>query len=526
MQTESNNTNGLINIDQIKKLELLDYNGIKGTLLCDKSEVETWEEHAKDFREEDFIKAVWSLVEHCRRNDEFCQQCCEFISGFVVNSEGKKYLSYTDIYNFFLCLWKLDIKPGELPENIKLILMNEDRHLKTCMFNHWDLSRPMDYDFVVWFLDSGGLSKNQICSFQSHHDYTFSSYGRFEKFVNDNGIKYEIKIHVQSLHVVLKQKPSDDKYFSKDEFIDLIQKKKIIFKKPSEVPTSDLPDSELFGEINSHFKTLNYDSEKQKKLPQAKKDYWEYVKKQLFGNPGGKVKGLLNITKFEENDIKEILSWILMIDSQSNFEFLNIESNDSTDEDIFHISKDCFANEVDTKLSRIDFCDLSKVKNENDKRKLEFFVKDLLEYKDIMLDPSKYKYKLDDNTQITPGMITLTPEQRKADTTKKMGSKFRKIATGIILIVVGIILCVIDLLTLGLASKLAVALFLLALLAVAIGIICLVWEKISDCVRKFDPRIPNPKIIDESNQDKGEGEKEEIGLTNNDNRGRDDSINL
>ena len=141
-----------------------------------------------------------------------------------------------------------------------------------------------------------------------------------------------------------------------------------------------------------------------------------------------------------------------------------------------------------------------------------------------MLNPSKYKYKLDDNTQITPGeMITLTPEQQKADTTKKMGSKFRKIATGIILVAVGILACVINLLVLGLATKLAVFLFLLSLLILAIGIICLVWEKISDCVRKCGLKIRGTEIINERTQfQRGErkGTDIEINLANINNEGR------
>ena len=262
MQTESNNTNGSINIDQIKKSELLSYDcekdengktvksGIQDILLYYIDNEKTWEEHAKNFQEEDFIKAVWSLVEHCRQEDEFCQQCCDFISAFVVSSEKERYDYYTDIYNFFWCLWKLDIKPGELPENIRKILIYEDQYLKTCMFNRGDFWQSMDYDFVVWFLDSGYLSEHEIDDFKMHHDYTFSSYQAFKNFFNDDNNKYKIKIHVQALPDVLKQKSADDQYFSKDEFIDLIRKGKIIFKNPRGLNISDLPDREWCREKN------------------------------------------------------------------------------------------------------------------------------------------------------------------------------------------------------------------------------------------------------------------------------------
>ena len=475
MQTESNNTNGSIDIDQIKKSELLSYeceknengktvkSGIQDILLYNIDDEKTWEEHAKNFQEEDFIKAVWSLVEHCRQEDEFCQQCCDFISAFVVNmnSEEEKYFSCTDIYNFFWCLWKLDIKPSELPENIRSILMNKERHLITCMFNHWNFSRPMDYDFVVWFLDSGYLSQDEIDRFKMHHDYTFSSYQAFENFFNGDNNEYEIKIHVQALPDVLKQKSADDKYFSKDEFINLIKKKKIIFKEPGELATSDFPDSKFL--VGSTGYSKKHDLEIQEKLPQAKKNYWEYVKKHLFGDPHGTVKGLLNITKLEENDIKEILSWILIIDNDGKFAFLNIESNDSDERDIFHVSRDYFTTKFDNKLSLIDFCDLLKIKNENDRKKLEFFVNDLLKYKDMILNPDKYKNEFNniDDMEISSN-IPIKNAHAETDGLKIGVEKKSKKIVGIVLIVIGVILCVIDLLVLGLASKLAIVLFLLS----------------------------------------------------------------
>ena len=58
MQKENNDTNRSIYIDQIKRSELLDYDKIKEFLLYNKHGGKTWEEHAKNFREEDFIKAV------------------------------------------------------------------------------------------------------------------------------------------------------------------------------------------------------------------------------------------------------------------------------------------------------------------------------------------------------------------------------------------------------------------------------------------------------------------------------------
>ena len=168
----------------------------------------------------------------------------------------------------------------------------------------------MDYDFVVWFLESGCLSENEINDFKRHHNYTFASYDRFKNFADNGDNKYEIKVYVQLLHNVLKQKSAGDQYFSKNEFIDLIKKKKIIFEKPSK-SNHEISNSEFLVDITSY--SEDYDLERQKKLPQVKKHYWKYVKKQLFGDPNGTVKGLLDITKPEENDIKKILSQMLVM---------------------------------------------------------------------------------------------------------------------------------------------------------------------------------------------------------------------
>ena len=242
-----------------------------------------------------------------------------------------------------------------------------------------------------------------------------------------------------------------------------------------------MPDSEWFRNVNGHFKGPGYDSEKQKKLPQAKKNYWEYVKKHLFGDPDGTVKGLLDIKNLEENDIKEILSWILITDNQNKFAFLNIESNDSGETDIFNLPKNCFTTTVGDGLSRIDFCNLSKIESKTDREKLEFFVNDLLEYRSMILNSQKYEHE-SSNMQVTNEIITPIG---KCQTTDK--NKFKKIVAGIILIAIGILVCITDLLALGLASKLAVVLFLLSLLITVVGVVCLAWKKISDCVRSCVP---------------------------------------
>lgn len=51
MQTESNNADKSVVIDQITQSNLLDYNKIEEVLLCDKLDGKTWQEHAKNFRE-------------------------------------------------------------------------------------------------------------------------------------------------------------------------------------------------------------------------------------------------------------------------------------------------------------------------------------------------------------------------------------------------------------------------------------------------------------------------------------------
>lgn len=76
-----------------------------------------------------------------------------------------------------------------------------------------------------------------------------------------------------------------------------------------------------------------------------------------------------------------------------------------------------------------------------------------------------------------------------------------------------------DLLTLVLASKLSIILFLLSLLILAIGIICLVWKRISDCIRKFGTEIRGTQMLYGQVQLQRKEEKE-VDLANSDNRDR------
>ena len=187
-----------------------------------------------------------------------------------------------------------------------------------------------------------------------------------------------------------------------------------------------------------------------------------------------------------------------MIGDSGEFVFLNIKSNDSDERDIFNLPKNCFTKTVGDGLSRIDFCDLLKIKNKNDRKKLDFFVNDLLKYKDMILNPDKYKNEFNNiNGMEISSNIPIKNDYAETDGLKTGVEKKSKKIVGIVLIVIGVILCVIDLLVLGLASKLAIVLFLLSLLITAVGVVCLVWKQISDCVRSCVPIsnsvIPEPE---------------------------------
>ena len=332
-------------------------------------------------------------------------------------------------------------------------------------------AKSIDYDFAIWLCDSRYVIETHgYYRLQWDMDYigdSFSSYSAFENFVKGDKNKYGIKVSVQLLHDVFKKKPSYDKFLTKDEFIQLIKADKIVFKKPDCIDNSEIPNWttnywETARKKNRH--NGFYLDECRKKFQQASNDYWKYVKKHLFGDPDGTVKGLLDIKNLEENDIKELLSWILVIncdnqnrdkdENEVSFAFLNFLGEKRYHKDIFGISEDFATIKVDDKLSRINFFDLQNIENRSIKKKLNFFVNDLIEYKNEILGLNKSSNK-------------------------------KRFIAGIVLIAVGILACVIDLLVLGLASKLAFVLFLLSLLITAVGVVCFAWKKISDCVRSF-----------------------------------------
>lgn len=497
-----------INIDEIKKSELLDKEQMEDILINhNKTKNDETQNNVSD---KEMIRAVWSLYKQYNNQDDIGDWCFNFIAQYIIccisgrlikrdknSSQTKEFKKCNEedrinVYKFFWCLWKLNIKAKDLPWN-RIQMTHVSDSMKMPSSNVEDFynekygfggpisnilygAKSIDYDFAIWLCDSRYVIETHSYHWlQRDMDYigdSFSSYSAFENFVKGDKNKYGIKVSVQSLHDVLKKKPSYDKFLTKDEFIQLIKDDKIAFKKPDYIADSEIPNwSENYV---YHIWQNVHEKPDLKKLKQADKDYWQYVKKHLFGDPDGTVKGLLDIKNLEENDIKELLSWILVIncdnqnrdkdENEVSFAFLNLLGEKRYHKDIFRISKDFATIKVNDKLSRINFFDLQNIENRSIKKKLNFFVNDLIEYRNEILGLNKSSNK-------------------------------KRFIAGIVLIAVGILACVIDLLVLGLASKLAIVLFLLSLLITAVGVVCLVWKQIFDCVRSCVP-ISNSVILE------------------------------
>ena len=136
------------------------------------------------------------------------------------------------------------------------------------------------------------------------------SYDDFQSFVNkkiDEQTRLELSlarahaewVSVQNLLDILK---SENKFLSKDKFINLVSAKKL-----------------RIGNPYNHFGTKAgsacdrtirwYQGNKEDTLKERKK-YWDYVKKCLFGNPKDSTRGLINIDNLTNNDIGEIINLI------------------------------------------------------------------------------------------------------------------------------------------------------------------------------------------------------------------------
>ncbi len=137
------------------------------------------------------------------------------------------------------------------------------------------------------------------------------SYDDFQSFVNkkiDEQTRLELSlarahaewVFVQNLLDILK---SENKFLSKDKFINLVSAKKL-----------------RMGDPYNHFGTEGGGSacdranrwyqENKKDTLQEREAYWDNVKKCLFGNPKDSTRGLINIDNLTNNDIGEIINLI------------------------------------------------------------------------------------------------------------------------------------------------------------------------------------------------------------------------
>ena len=122
------------------------------------------------------------------------------------------------------------------------------------------------------------------------------SYDDFESFYNQGNL-YDW-VSVQNLLEVLKQ---ENKFLSKDKFIDLVSNKKLRMGGDYFYFSSA---EEISGRVIEWYKA------DKKSVRNERRKYWAYVKQCLFGDPEGTVHGLMDINVLTNNDLKEIVTCI------------------------------------------------------------------------------------------------------------------------------------------------------------------------------------------------------------------------
>ena len=233
------------------------------------------------------------------------------------------------------------------------------------------------------------------------------SYDDFESFYNQGNL-YDW-VSVQNLLEVLKQ---ENKFLSKDEFIDLVSKEKLRMGNPYYF--------DFIENINGRTGRWYESQHMQPLIRQERKKYYGYVKQCLFGDPEGTIRGLMDINVLTNNDLKEIVNLIcsdLTEEEEESF-FLRVRGVGVID------TNDIFCPKNKEKLANDLIKSFNKQNTNNDKEKL---------------------------------------------------------IAGIILLLLGVILFVVTLI-IGLKSILTILLFLSSLIMVTIGVTCLFWGKINECL--------------------------------------------
>ena len=277
-------------------------------------------------------------------------------------------------------------------------------------------------------------------------------------------------VSVQNLLDILKQK---NKFLSKDEFIDLVSKKKLRMGNPYG-----------FGFVeNINGRTIRWYKERKKPTLNTRSEYWDYVKKCLFGDPEGTIHGLMNINDLTNEDLKEIVNLICLdLDEKEFYKdsfFLRVRGVGVIDKD------DVFCPDNKEKLAN----DLIECKGLFNKQAVNSMVEkndqntNNIDTDDVFCPDNKEKLANDlieckglFNKQAVNSMV----EKNDQNTNN---SKKRLIA-GIILVLLGIIGCSTTL-GLGLAGQFAFVLLLFFITTSVTGLGCLLWKKIINCLGPY-----------------------------------------
>lgn len=454
--------------------------------------------------DKNFLLLVWSfnLGYYKEKNEK----------GIDYNGLDKNLLSTLFFYcadEFFHCLYLLDIGFEDLDPVVQKQIKNDDYEKKlsekfTSQFNithkpwrnsiaykmFYDQKKPLDVKFFVWLNENSYFAKpNEIVFYESYGghpkavsfelksfdefesickkrkedkigNYEFETFDEFKKFVgldeSDDQYKNEyyskVRVSVKSLLDVLK---NENKFLTSNEFIKLVNRENIFFDKPENLTENDIEGWNNYKEfVNKSGKIKEDEKEKRR---EARKKYWAYIKYILFGNTAQNTRGLLDIKQLSNADLKNIANCL-----SDKFELF-------TGISLFCDSKDIFNNQSDRYKSYI-VDDLQKFKSS-------------LFPTNIPLDDRKIKIESD---------ITAKGMDNKCTSTKNSTNSRKRLIAGIIFLFIGIIGCVSVVLSLGLASKLAIALFLLFITIAVVGIVCLFWKKISGCLNPCCLKIGMP----------------------------------
>ena len=402
--------------------------------------------------DENFLRLVWSI---CKMNKIYNKE-----------SDGDNRINYilsqirqNFAYEFLLCCYKLDLSIKNLHPSSYLYELCRDSALygdsliKIAFLNE---KKPINIKFLYWLEENKYFDKF-YCAIELENfikkrteqnigNYEFDSYDEFNQFIGKKkkeeekekekkNEKYEgASVYVTELLKVLKKEnkflePAELERLAKKEYKDAEGMQgyfysRICFKNPKDLTKDDL-DGWTKQDAEYVNKTGITAPNELGLRRHARKKYWEYIKCIFFGNTKKHIRGLFDIKKLNSENLNQILKIIL---SRSR----NDDSGDYSFLEIQGVAdeEDIFSSGTSTRL-----CD------------------DIKKFRDQCLSEENSKYR---------------------------------IISGGILLAIGIIGCGV-ILGIGLTSKLVIALFLFSVTTAVVGIVCLLWGKISSCLSVCTP---------------------------------------